>query len=369
MGCNRPADRTAGHPVPQTIAQPMAHNRYRCSVLLVDDEPAILTMLARQLGHEFDVRTAETAVAARAAVSDRPPDVVVADLQLPDGCGIGLLDWVRAATPAAARVLMTGTARLEDAVEAINRCQVHRLVLKPWTPDDLLNTLRGVARTLLLERSHEKLLDEYRGLNLQLEHRVSERTRELRQALAQLELKNQFLEKMALTDPLTGLPNRRAVELIARKEMLRRTRAPAPVAVGIVDADHFKEINSAYLLVGGDHVLTWLGQTLQGSLRAADSVGRYGGEEFMVVAPDTDPAGAAALGERLRSTVERERTVYNGASIGVTVSAGFAVADAGEVVGYEYLRKLAAEALGEAKAGGRNRCVVKRLMPEAVAVR
>src|SRR5205085_959030 len=155
-------------------------------------------------------------------------------------------------------------------VDAINHTQVHRLVLKPWRAEDLLQTLRATARALLLERSHEQLLDELRKLNIDLEQRVTDRTRELESALSQIQQKNQILEKMALTDPLTQLPNRRAIDLIARKELLRRTRAPSPLALGLIDADHFKQVNTLYLLSGGDHVLAWLARVLGESIRVSD---------------------------------------------------------------------------------------------------
>jgi diguanylate cyclase (GGDEF)-like protein len=337
----------------------MTPTRYKCSVLVVDDDPGVLALLTGQLGHEFDVAVAESSAAARLRVSESPVDIVVTDLMLPDESGIQLLDWVHKVSPRTARVLLSGTARMEDAASAINTCRVHRLVLKPWRSEDLLLNLRQVARSLLLERSHEQLLEELRRLNLELEQRVRDRTRELEQALQQLQMKNQILEKMALTDALTGLPNRRAVELIARKELLRRARAPGFIAFGLVDADRFKAINSRYLLSGGDHVLTWLGHTLQQSIRATDSLGRVGGEEFMVVAPNTDLTGAETLGERLRATVADNRTEYHGEPIHVTVSVGFGVAPPGLNVGYEELREVAAAALAEAKATGRNRAVIR----------
>jgi len=333
--------------------------RYKCSVLVVDDEPAVLALLTGQLGQEFSVQSACSAEQARRTLSESPVDIVLTDLQLRDASGIQLLDWVYRHTPRTARVLLTGTAKIEDAADAINCCRVHRLVLKPWRAEDLLTTLRSVARSLMLERSHEQLLDEYRRLNLDLEGRVHDRTRELEQTNHQLQMKNQILEKMALTDALTGLPNRRAIELLARKELLRRTRTPAPIAFGLVDADRFKNINSQYLLCGGDHVLSWLGQTLQGSIRATDAIGRVGGEEFMVAAPATDRVGADVLAERLRTTVEAGETVFRGAPIRMTVSVGFAVAPTGLTIGYEQLREVASAALAEAKATGRNRCVVR----------
>lgn len=335
--------------------------RYKCSALAVDDDPGVLAVLAAQLGHDFEVITACTGEQARGVLTRRSVDILLTDLQLPDESGISLLDWVRRTAPRTARVLLTGTARLEDAVDAINHTQIHRLVLKPWRAEDLVQTLRATSRALLLERSHEQLLDELRRLNLELEQRVAERTRELEHALGQLQHKNTILEKMALTDSLTGLPNRRAIDLIARKELLRRTRVPGPLAVGLVDADHFGQVNKTYLWSGGDHVLAWLAATLQNSVRASDSVGRVGGEEFMVVAPGTDALGAVVLAERIRQAVAEHGTVFNGQPIRMTVSIGFAAADAACLAGYDVLRKTAEEALKEAKEGGRNRCVVRTL--------
>jgi diguanylate cyclase (GGDEF)-like protein len=346
----------------------MPDSPYRCSVLLVDDQPGVLTLLAQQLGTEFATATATTPAEAREVIAGRPVDIVVSDLTLGvgDESGVALLEWVRHTHPRIARVLLTGTAKLEDAAEAINRCHVHRLVLKPWAEADLLAHLRAVSEPLLLERSHEHLLEEYRRLTQDLERRVKERTEELEErtrqlqvTLHELEQKNAILEKMALTDALTGLPNRRAIDLIARKELLRRTRTPAPIAVGLIDADHFKDVNSAFLLSGGDHALTWLGKTLHATIRASDSIGRVGGEEFMVVAPDTDAGGAEALAERLRATIERQHTVYHGQPIRLTVSVGFGVAEAAAAVGYDQLRELAAAALAEAKQSGRNRSVIR----------
>ena len=336
---------------------------YRCTVLVVDDEPSILAILVRQLSLEFDIETASSVQESQRILSSQSFDIVVTDLQLPDGTGIQLLDWAHRATPKTARVLLSGTARIEDAAEAVNCSQVHRLILKPWRAEDLLSALRGVARTLMLERSHEQLLDQLRESHLVLEQRVNDRTRELEHAMHQLQLKNQILEKMALTDALTSLPNRRAIELIARKELLRRTRTPAPIAFGLVDADRFKLINSRYLLSGGDHVLTWLGQTLQQSIRATDSLGRVGGEEFMVVAPGTELSGVDVLAERLRSTVANNTTRFHDEQIRVTVSVGFAVAPADVTVAYEELREMAAEALSEAKAQGRNRYIIRIAKP------
>ena len=339
--------------------------RYKCSVLVVDDDPAILSILTAQLSTDFEVITAGSSEEARALLARRSVDLLLTDLTLPDETGLNLLDWVRRTSPRTYRVLLTGTARLEDAADAINHTQIHRLVLKPWRSEDLLQTLRATSRALLLERSHEQLLDEMRKLNLELEQRVVERTRELEIALGQLQQKNSLLEKMAMTDSLTGLPNRRSIELIAKKEFARRVRSGGPVAIGLVDADHFKDINTTYNYSGGDHVLTWLGQVLNESVRGSDSLGRVGGEEFMIVAANTDKAGAEVLAERLRSNVEAARTTFGGQPIRITVSVGFAVVETDSTAGYEVAREAAAEALKEAKLI-RNRAVVRTVRGENV---
>ena len=340
--------------------------RFKCSVLVVDDDPGILSLLAMQLAADFEVGTASGGERARAILAGRSIDILLCDLHLPDESGLMLLDGTRRASPRTARVLITGAARIEDAVDAINHAQVHRLVLKPWRAEDLRQTLLNIGRSLLLERSHEQLLDELRQLNADLEARVAERTRELEYALTQIEDKTRILEQMALTDTLTQVPNRRAVEHVARRELIRRIRVPSPIAIGMIDVDHFKQINTAHLLTGGDHVLSWLARTLGDGLRATDSFGRWGGEEFMVVAPDTDAEGAAVLAERLRSHVEAAATHYNGAEIRITISIGFAVADVGTQAVCDQMQEEAAVALKEAKDAGRNRCIVRCLEPEPV---
>lgn len=329
-----------------------------CTILLVDDEPAVLSLLTSQLQRDYTILTACSNDQACSVLRKHSVDMVLCDLNLGNDSGMQLLNWIQKEYPHTARILITGTTRVEDTVDAINRSRVHRLVLKPWHADDLRSMVESVAKSVYLERNHAQLLDEYRRLNSELEKRVQERTLELETTLRQLEIKNQILEKMALTDPLTSLPNRRAIELIARKELLRRTRSPSSIAFGLIDADHFKAINSQYLLSGGDHTLIWLGNVLHDSIRVTDAMGRVGGEEFMVVAPGTDMEGAEILAERLRFQVESHQTQFNHQTIQITVSVGFAVLPMGRVAGYETIREAAAEALAKAKASGRNRCVI-----------
>jgi diguanylate cyclase (GGDEF)-like protein len=339
-------------------------SKYRCSLLVVDDEPYILSTLAGLLSAEFEVLTADSAQAAQSYFASWDIDIILTDQKMPRVSGVQLLEWVRQHSPKTIRLMMTGFAELEEAVDAINKGQVSRYLFKPWRHEELLDVLRGAAHTCLLERSHEQLLEELRELNeklrlmnADLEKRVADRTRALEEAYLELEQKNKMLEKLALTDPLTSLPNRRAMDRLAERELRRRERYPGSLAIGLIDVDHFKSINERYLLPGGDQVLMDLARALLGSLRTVDFLGRIGGEEFMVIAPETDMTGAQALGERIRSTVEITEFRYKDDIIAVHVSLGFAVAEAGIQSDYENMKHLAAAALSEAKTTGRNRCV------------
>jgi diguanylate cyclase (GGDEF)-like protein len=333
----------------------------KCSLLVVDDEPYILPTLSALLSGTFDVLTADSAEAAQQVFATRDIDLVLTDQRMPRMTGTQLLEWVRERSPKTVRLLMTGYAELEDAVEAINRGQVYYYLLKPWRTEELQHILRNAAEKFGLERSREELLEELRRLNLDLEKRVEDRTRELQEANHLLQQRTRELEMLALTDPLTSLLNRRAIDDVTRSELRRHARYHSPLALGVIDADYFREINRRYLLPGGDAVLVGLARTLTSSLRTVDSVGRIGGEEFLVVAPETNLEGAVHLGERIRSRVEESDTTYKDERIKVTVSIGFAVAEGDREAEYDQMKHIASAALSDAKAAGRNRCIVRPL--------
>jgi diguanylate cyclase (GGDEF)-like protein len=345
-------------------------SRYKCSLLIVDDEPSILDTLNILLSAEFDVLTANGAEAAQKQFANREIDLILTDQKMPETSGVALLAWVKEHSPKTMRLMMTGFAELEETIDAINKGQVFRFILKPWHSDTLLRALHDAAEMFTLKRSHEQLLDELREknealreMNIELDNRVAERTKSLEEANLELEHKNKMLEKLALTDPLTSLPNRRAMDRLAERELRRRERYPGALSIGLVDVDHFKAINDRYLLPGGDKVLVDLARCLNTSVRNVDFLGRIGGEEFMVIAPETNMDGAIVLAERIRTMVEAQEFRYKDDVISVRVSVGFAVAEPDVETDFETMKHLAAAALSEAKNSGRNKCVY-RLVPK-----
>ena len=164
-------------------------------------------------------------------------------------------------------------------------------------------------------------------------------------------------EVLALTDPLTQTHNRRALRERLTLELERARRYALHLSVLMVDLDHFKAINDSYGHVVGDEVLRGVSRVLQREARAVDVVARFGGEEFVVVLPETGEEGAVALAERIRARVEETPPVTGGEYgwLRVTVSIGVATVPSTRVNSPEELIAVADEALYRAKAQGRNR--------------
>ncbi len=160
----------------------------------------------------------------------------------------------------------------------------------------------------------------------------------------------------ATHDVLTGLANRGAILACLERELERHKRTGQPLGVIMADVDHFKKINDVYGHMVGDQVLRGITRRLVTTLRSYDSAGRYGGEEFLIVVPDCDTAGALASAERLRESVAQEPITTSAGPISVTVSMGSVAATkyAWDVDPSTLLR-LADEALYSAKEKGRNR--------------
>jgi diguanylate cyclase (GGDEF)-like protein len=176
---------------------------------------------------------------------------------------------------------------------------------------------------------------------------------QLRQIAAELAVANRRLATAALTDSLTGLPNRRSAMDQLEQAWSAAARTGFPLAVMVVDIDHFKHINDTYGHAAGDKVLREAAITLRASARREDSVCRIGGEEFLVICPNTGHKAAMQSAERLRATLGAKRISIGHAESTITASVGVAVCESG-TIDMDALVSAADQALYAAKEAGRN---------------
>ncbi len=163
------------------------------------------------------------------------------------------------------------------------------------------------------------------------------------------------LQFQATHDPLTGMPNRGEILSLVQRELARCLRTEKPFGLIMGDIDHFKQVNDSHGHLTGDAILRGVALRMTALLRTYDSVGRYGGEEFVILAPLSDVTGSLRVAERIRAGIEATKFDTAAGELRLTMSLGVAVRDCGHTRDTESLLQAADAALYRAKAAGRNR--------------
>jgi two-component system, cell cycle response regulator len=255
--------------------------------------------------------------------ADAPP-LAILDWMMPELDGLEVCRKVRqrGQEPYIYLLLLTTKGRKENIIEGLD-AGADDYLTKPFDPHELQVRLRTGMRIVKLQ--------------------------------AEIIEAREALRVLATHDALTGVWNRRAILEMLSTELVRSSRDVLPVAVAMADLDHFKRINDTYGHVVGDAVLREAVSRMRALLRPYDAIGRYGGEEFLVVLPGCTPQDALGLAERLRSGIGQEPMAIPGGTIEVTGSIGVATNDTTAPLDAMALIQAADSALYRAKAGGRNR--------------
>ena len=321
-------------------------------ILCVDDDSTVLRSLRSLLSARLDpgtrIEIAESGaealeICAELETQGLACSVLVSDFIMPGMRGDELLVQVHRRWPETLTIMLTGQSDLEGVKRSINEAALYRFIEKPFDNEDMVLTIQAARRAYRQGRELAQRNAQLEQLNRELEGLVAERT-------AQLEAANRELRALSLTDALTGLANRRRLNEALEQEWLRSGRAEHELALILLDIDHFKAVNDQHGHPVGDQVLVELAQLLRQGVRGSDVVGRWGGEEFLVLSPDTGLAGAMALAEKLRETIAQHRFAVVGHK---TSSFGVATLNRSEELPQLLARVDAA--LYRSKSTGRNR--------------
>lgn len=302
-------------------------------ILIIDDsvfESKHLTLLLQDQGHE--VVSAETGANGMKMIKMEHPDLILLDLVLPDISGREICRWAKhnADTQMIPVIIITARAEVEERVAGFQE-GANDYITKPF--DDLELKARIAA---VLREKH--LRDELQKKNSEFE-----------------DLLRKF-EKMAVTDSLTGLFNRRRFEEALAREFERFVRYNVPFSCLMIDVDHFKTINDTYGHDVGDTVLKGIANTIQKQIRTVDTVARYGGDEFVLLLTQQKKEEAEKVAVRMIKRL-RQQTVEGMDKKGekVTVSIGIASVPDPDLKNKEQVVQCADYALYKAKKKGRDR--------------
>jgi two-component system cell cycle response regulator len=310
-------------------------------ILIAEDDPTsrqILVALLSKWGYKV-LATCDGAQAWEALHGAEAPRLAILDWMMPEMDGPELCRRLRQEKEGRSHytyiLLLTARGAKEDLVQGMEAGADDYLV-KPFDPQELKVRIRAGQRIVELE--------------------------------AQLQAVQEELRRQSMTDPLTGILNRRAVLERLEAEISRAGRENTSLGLGIVDLDHFKQVNDTFGHLAGDDVLKESVRRVRGSLRAYDVFGRVGGEEFLVVLPGTPLSGAKGVAERLRKAISQSPVSTHKGLVRVTASLGVTVWTVRE--GVDSLIERADRALYMAKAKGRNRVealAVQEPVEEAVS--
>ncbi|HEX2205790.1 MAG TPA: diguanylate cyclase [Longimicrobium sp.] len=309
-------------------------------ILVVDDLPDNVEILrARLTSRGYEVLTASNGEEALQVVHGDAPHLILCDVMMPGIDGFEVSRRIKAddALPFIPIILVTALGGTDDIVQGLN-VGADDYIAKPYNFQELEARVRAMLRIKHLQD-------------------------ELDQKNRELEVANKRLRKLSITDGLTGLFNHRHVHELLREEFERSHRTGEPIAVAMLDLDRFKQINDTYGHPTGDVILYETARILGETAREIDMPGRYGGEEFIVILPNTEEEEAGRFAERVRQAVEGHVYRDEANEIRMTLSCGVASFPSEGADSPESLLKKADDALYVAKESGRNRVVRASEMP------
>ncbi|RIK66682.1 MAG: hypothetical protein DCC65_09080 [Planctomycetota bacterium] len=326
-------------------------------VLIVDDDSFSLRLLEKYLKmSDYEVLKAADGRDALKLVLEHAPPILITDWTMPEMDGVELCKALRGheGVRFIYVVMVTAHSDIGRLVEAFD-AGADDFLPKPINRQELMARLHAAERIIHLEEALAKRSREITLLNA-----------EMAMANEQLGVANEKLRRMATTDELTGLINRREAMTRLQQLWTQNERYGHSFCAMMLDIDHFKKINDTHGHAAGDAVLQEAARVMRKNTRSADIVCRIGGEEFLILCPGINAGGGLVCAEHVREAVEASRISVNGQRIHVTVSVGIAERTV-ELGTPDALLHEADEALYASKRNGRNRVTLAAAQLSSVA--
>lgn len=298
------------------------------TILVIDDHPSNLEVLVSFLKDQnFTIRIAENGEWALQVLETFQPDVIILDVMMPGMDGFETCRKIKSnkETASIPVIFMTALGSVKDKVSGFEAGGVD-YITKPFQHVEVLARINA----------HIKL----------------------KKQRIQLEQQAELLKVISVTDDLTGLFNRRHMNTVLKREFERCLRYNTDLSCLLIDLDYFKKVNDTYGHGFGDIVLRDFSQSLANSIRTTDYAFRYGGEEFLILLPQTDINGAVKIGENIRERTENNRIESGAISVSVTFSGGLSSFHKHHPATSKEMLAFSDNALYASKKAGRNRMSV-----------
>ena len=292
-------------------------------ILVADDSPLYRKLVEETLGREeYVVCLAKNGREASDLLAEHRPALVITDWEMPGITGIELCAQIRSNRNSYTYIILLTSNAHKDHIISGLAAGADDYLTKPFHSGELLARVAVGRRIVELHR--------------------------------EIQAKNRLLEELALTDSLTGLPNRRAIEDWSVRQLSGAVRHSFSFWVVMADLDSFKSVNDTYGHEAGDSVLKKFAELLRANTRASNICGRIGGEEFVVILTHVEKPNIQIVVDRIRHQLEAEAFTFNGRTLGVTASFGISGFQSGEAPKFDQLIREADVALYAAKRAGRN---------------
>jgi diguanylate cyclase (GGDEF)-like protein len=342
----------------------------KISLLIIDKDDVVIEDLKNILSSRYNVFVTSDKESIYNIFKGNDICTILVGVDLPEGSGLELLKSIREDFPDPVRILIVNKDNPDAIIRALNSNVVYKCLTIPFSQEEVESIVDESLEKYFTQLSEKIVSNKLESITLDIERKVFDKEGEVSRLKSELEdsyrqigkLKieliqmQKLLERLTITDSLTGLYNRRFFSDKVNYEYFRAKRYKQPLSLLFGDLDNFKKVNDVYGHQVGDEVLRAVSKLIRDNIRNVDIAVRYGGEEIAIILPNTDLPGAKLVAERLREVIALNKIKFYEKEVSITISFGVNTLNGEADISLQEMIKKADDALYTAKKKGKN-CV------------